>query len=204
MARWIASCGRIVGERDVTMENGKWKMANGQEEASSPSICHFSHLPFAICHRSTFVHPLHRPRVRVARRFVEAAEDHAVELRVGFEKAKRLVRRDRRGAIEREAVHAGADRRERDAADVRAQRERQAVAVARGEQLVLAVLAALPDRADGVDDVLRGEVVALGEPRLAGRAAADRAAFFEQLAARRRGGSRRRRRPRRAAIRSRR
>ena len=44
----------------------------------------------------------------------------------------------------------------------------------------------MPDRADGVDDVLGGELVAFGETRLTRGAAADRAAFLQQLRPRRR------------------
>src|SRR3954462_9953856 len=70
---------------------------------------------------SPFIHPLHRALVCFASSFIEAAEDDAIELRIDFEEAERLIRRDRGGAVEGEAIDAGADRRERDAADVRAQ-----------------------------------------------------------------------------------
>ena len=47
------------------------------------------------------------------------------------------------------------------------------VPIARGEERRLALAAALPDRPDRVDHVARGQPVALGDPRLAGRTAAD-------------------------------
>jgi hypothetical protein len=42
------------------------------------------------------------------------------------------------------------------------------------------VVAAAPDRPDGVDHMARRQVVALGDARLAGRAAADPLALLEQ------------------------
>ena len=52
-------------------------------------------------------------------------------------------------------------------------RERQSVAVAAGEQSVLAPLAAAPDRAYGVDDVTRRQPEAWRDLRLSGVAAAE-------------------------------
>ena len=56
----------------------------------------------------------------------------------------------------------------------------EAAAVAAGEQRRLAFAAAAPDRADGVDDVPRGQIVAAGQLRVAGRAAAEPPAFLQQ------------------------
>jgi len=50
----------------------------------------------------------------------------------------------------------------------------------RVEQLVLAPVAAMPDRADRVDDELHRQAMAAGDTRLAGRATAERPALLEQ------------------------
>ena len=64
-----------------------------------------------------------------------------------------------RGALlERVAVDAGRDRREGDARAAVPGGELDRAAVAGGEQLRLAAAAAVPDRADGVDDVRHREV----------------------------------------------
>ncbi len=48
----------------------------------------------------------------------------------------------------------------------------------------LAMLAALPDRADGMNHMLRGEPITSGDLDVAGRAAIQRAAFGEEFGAR--------------------
>jgi hypothetical protein len=53
-------------------------------------------------------------------------------------------------------------------------------AVTRRERLILAFAAALPDRADGMNDMLCRKPVAMGDLGAAGRATAKRAAFGEQ------------------------
>ena len=60
-----------------------------------------------------------------------------------------------RRLVERVAVDAGRDRRQRDARAAVPRRELDRAAIAGGEQLGLAVVAAAPDRTDGVDDVAR-------------------------------------------------
>jgi hypothetical protein len=59
--------------------------------------------------------------------------------------------------------------------------ERDRAVMAAAEQLRLAVLAALPDGADGVDDVLDRQPAGAGDLRVAGVAAAQRAALLQQL-----------------------
>ena len=54
-------------------------------------------------------------------------------------------------------------------------------AIARGEQIVLAKVAAVPDRPDGVDHMLGLEPVAPGDFGVAGRAAIQRAALGKQF-----------------------
>ena len=59
--------------------------------------------------------------------------------------------------------------------------ELQRAAIARGQRLVFAFSAAVPDRSDGMNDMPRRKPVALGDLGVAGFAAMKRAAFGEQL-----------------------
>ena len=59
--------------------------------------------------------------------------------------------------------------------------QRQRVAIAVREQPGLTVGAAAPNWADSMDDVAGCQAIAPGDPRLAGRAAAQRTAFGEKL-----------------------
>ena len=61
-------------------------------------------------------------------------------------------------------------------------RQAQRRAVAAGQQIVLAALAAIPHRADRVDDVLRRQPITAGDLGRSGGAAAERFAFLQQLA----------------------
>jgi len=75
--------------------------------------------------------------------------------------------------------------RESDRADPVRERELQALPVTGGEELRLTARPAVPDGADGVDHVFRRQAIAAGDLRVAGRAAAERAALAQQLRARR-------------------
>ena len=59
--------------------------------------------------------------------------------------------------------------------------ELNGAAIAGGEQFILAFTAAVPYRADGMDDMLRRQSIAAGDFGLAGRAAIERAAFGKQF-----------------------
>ena len=89
--------------------------------------------------------------------------------------------RDFRGPVQRIAVNSGADGGKGQARQAMLRSQRQAVAVARPEQVRLAVLATVPDRPHSVDDVAGGQAVAVRDHRLAGGAAADGAACLKQL-----------------------
>src|SRR5919201_3108283 len=120
--------------------------------------------------------------VGVVGRLAEADEDDPVErVRVLGDEALRLGDRDRGRVLEREAVDAGADRREGDRPDAALARDRERVPVAARQQLRLALAAAVPDRPDGVDHPGGRQPVAAGDLRLAGRAAAEPTALLEQL-----------------------
>ena len=61
--------------------------------------------------------------------------------------------------------------------------ERHGAAVARGKQFIFAVTAAVPDRADRVNDMPRRKAVSAGDLGLARRASIKGAALLEQFAA---------------------
>ena len=61
--------------------------------------------------------------------------------------------------------------------------EFERAAVAGGEQLIFAIVAAMPDRPDGVDHMPRRQPVTQRDLGVAGRAAMERAAFSEQFGA---------------------
>src|SRR3546814_16122439 len=77
------------------------------------------------------------------------------------------------GLFQRKAVNPGGDGRKGDGARADLRGDLQRGAVAGGEQRRLVLAAAVPHRADAVDDVVGLEVEALGVHRLPGRAAAD-------------------------------
>ena len=84
---------------------------------------------------------------------------------------------------DRVAVNAATDRRECDGLQVVGDGEAEAVAIAAGQSLRLAVVAVAVTWADGVNDVAGFQAVAVGEAGLAGGAAADCAALAQQVRA---------------------
>src|SRR5689334_16828563 len=93
------------------------------------------------------------------------------------------VDRDTRGAIDRVAVDARADRRERDRTKAVGGRERERLLVATAQERGLTARAAAPDGPDGVDHVAREQAEPGRDARVARRAASDLSAGLEQLAA---------------------
>src|SRR5579871_6246473 len=87
--------------------------------------------------------------------------------------------------LQRVAVGAAADRRKSDRAKPPLHRQRQAVAIALGEQLRLFFRPTPPYGSHGVDDEAGRQPVAERDLRLAGAAAAQRAALLQQLRSRR-------------------
>ena len=91
------------------------------------------------------------------------------------------VERDPGGALLREAEDAGRDAREGDRGEAGVARQLEAARVAAREELVLAPVAAGPDRADGVDHVTRRQPEAGRHDRVAGRTRAGRSGRGRQL-----------------------
>ena len=104
----------------------------------------------------------------------EAAEHHARDAR---DIGKRLAHRahgDQRGAVGGETVDAGGDGGEGDGCEAVLRGALQRIAIAAGEQLSFAPLAAAPHGPDGVDDVAGRQIEARRDLGLAGGAAAKR------------------------------
>jgi len=59
-------------------------------------------------------------------------------------------------------------------------RDFKRAAIARGQEIILSTGAALPDRADSMDDIAGGQAIAGGDFCFARRAAAEFAAFREE------------------------
>ena len=110
----------------------------------------------------------------------EAAQDDAAD--GGMLRGLRRQRPDRdlRRPRRRKAIGAGRNRRERDAPGAVRGSEPERFPVAALEKGLLAVAPSPPDRTDGMDDVAGRKIVGAGDAGLAGRAAAEPAAFFEE------------------------
>src|SRR4051812_39430313 len=122
-----------------------------------------------------------RLQVQPQIRFREAAEDHLGEAGLTLEMGAGGFDRDLGRGFDRIAVDAGADRREGDRFQGVRVGEFEGAAVAGGEQFGLAGFSVLPDRPDGVDDMPGRQAIALGDLRVAGLAAVERAALSDKL-----------------------
>src|SRR5262245_40972009 len=99
----------------------------------------------------------------------ETAEHDALDRPRLSERREHGAKRDARGAVRRKAISASRNRGVGYRSETMVARKREARPVASGKQLVLAALAAAPDRTNGVDHVTREEAEArrhLGIPRL--------------------------------------
>src|SRR5262245_12871984 len=95
---------------------------------------------------------------------VEGAEDDVLGLR--FRMGCDCLDRDLGGFTNGVPIDAGRDRGKRDRASAEAGRKLERTAVAAREQRGLVLGSAVPDRAYGVNDVLRGQAIALGHLRV--------------------------------------
>ena len=118
--------------------------------------------------------------------FVEAAEDHAFDARAGQRLAHSFYR-DACGALRREVVDAGGDRRERDGPDIVFTSQFHAAAIAAPQHCVclgfgvFATTLHAPHRADGVEDPLRRQAEAGCGLGVASRTAAQRLSRGKQF-----------------------
>ena len=124
-----------------------------------------------------------RPVVDALRLLAEADEGDVLRLRLCREVCGGLAQGDGGRALQREAVAAGADRGKGDRARAELACEGQRATVAARQQLVLAGVAAVPDRPHRVDHPARRQHVPVGRLRLARVATAERTAPLQQLRA---------------------
>ena len=121
--------------------------------------------------------------VKVAAVAGEAAEDHPVHVGRRGQRIGNGSDRDAGRTVGREVIDASGDRRE----SYRRKRVRltefKGAAIAGGEQFILARIAAVPDRTDGMDHMLRRQAVSARDPGVTGRTAVERAAFGDQFGA---------------------
>src|SRR4051812_6498143 len=111
----------------------------------------------------------------------EAAEGHLLHIGMFGETLAHGGNRDAGRALQRITEDAGRDGGKGDAADAVRGSEIEGVAIAGGEQAVLAEAAAMPYRADGMDDMARLQPETGGDPRLARRTRSNGGAGFGQL-----------------------
>src|SRR3984893_17303610 len=104
---------------------------------------------------------------------------HAAARRIQFRGQR--ARGDAGGVVRREAIDARGDRRKCNRGQAVRHGQIQRRAIAGCQQLLLTLAAAIPDRTDGVNDVLRRQPMTPRDLGGAGRAAAERAAFDKQF-----------------------
>src|SRR5262249_48708446 len=131
--------------------------------------------------RSPGYESLQRFAVGVVDFLTEAYKQYALDRGLGFEEGLDLAHGNLRGPVDGKTVRTRADRGEGEGREAVSHEQRQGIAIALHQQLVLILVATMPDRADRVNDVLRGQLVASRDPGLARRAAAQRPALGEQL-----------------------
>src|SRR5262245_47356053 len=94
---------------------------------------------------------------------IETNQEHLFGNWFGIEKLMNGSDRDSCRPVLRKGVHPSADRGKGDALETVLFRQQQTVAIAARQQVVLVVVAAVPDGTDGVDDVAGGQAVAAGD-----------------------------------------
>jgi len=112
---------------------------------------------------------------------VKAGEDYLLKVIVLDQFHHRFAHGDFNCGFDRETVNTAADGGERKGPETVLAGNGKTGGIATLEQFPLAVIAAIPYRADGVDDVRGGELIALGEFGLAGFAASEQAAFVKKI-----------------------
>jgi hypothetical protein len=111
----------------------------------------------------------------------KAAEDHPRQRRRFGQPIDNGLDGNAGRTIRGETINACRDGGVRDRAEAVGLTELKGAPIARREQRIFVLMAAVPDRANGMDHVFGGEPIALGDLGVAGLAAAKRAAFGEQL-----------------------
>src|ERR1019366_7660529 len=123
--------------------------------------------------------PVHHSCISVVSTLAKANQHHPLHRCVSSQEALCLPHRNLGGPLHRKAVGAGANGRKSDGADAMLFGKGKAASIAACEQFILALPAIAPDRANCVNDPLGRQPVALGDFRVAGRAAAQLPALLQ-------------------------
>ena len=116
-------------------------------------------------------------------RFIEAGENHSLQVAICIQSRKSLVQCNFDGEIDGKPVNAATDGREGESSQAVGTGNRETGEIATGEQLPFSVRSTVPHRANGVNDRSGGKPVAFGEFRVAGRATAEEAALSQEFRA---------------------
>lgn len=111
----------------------------------------------------------------------KAAKNHASDLRTIVKPRRDSGNRNLGCSGRGKTIDSGRYSRKRDRADAVGLRQGQRIVVGRCQKPVLIGIAALPDRADRMDDVARFQAITGGEFRLTRGAAAEAPAFRQQF-----------------------
>ena len=113
----------------------------------------------------------------------EAAEDHPGHVGCNGQRIGNGGNRDAGGAVRREAIDAGRNRREGNRRKRVGLTEFKDAAIAGGEKFIHAAAATVPHRPDGMDHMPRRQQVSARDLGVTGRTAVQRAAFGKQFGA---------------------
>jgi hypothetical protein len=111
----------------------------------------------------------------------KAAKNHAADRGCHAQRVDRRSDGNSSSAIGWKAVDACGNGRECDRGERDRLTERDRTPIAGGQELVLALVAALPHRSDSMDHMARRQPISSGDLGIAGRTAAERSALREQL-----------------------
>src|SRR5579875_3381191 len=98
---------------------------------------------------------------------------------IAFEEMLDFLQGDSRSPVERKTICAAADGGKSNGAQVVFFQQAKTIAITLGQQLFFVVLAACPDRSDGMNDILCRETIATRDLGLSGGAAAQSTAFLK-------------------------
>jgi hypothetical protein len=107
----------------------------------------------------------------------KTAKDHLADRRRRRQRTYRRRNSYSGGAIGWEAIDTGRNGRKGNRAKAVGLAEFNGAAIARRQRLILAPVAAIPDRTDGMNHMPRGQSISMGDFGIAGLAAMERAAF---------------------------
>jgi hypothetical protein len=132
-------------------------------------------------HESVCANFTQRRLMNFERTRAEADQYHLLHRLIPFQKLFRLAHGNPRRTIHRKTIRAGADGWERHGLDTVLFDQRKTTPITTHQQIILAMLAVLPDRADGVNDLPGRKLVTSRDFGLTRPATAEREAFRQQF-----------------------